>query len=553
MTGRSCHASEQAPGRTAVAVKGKIGRERPEREEGLVDAEPAACTPCACRIGAPLVAFDPYRIERFLDFDRDVLVVRMRQRLERSHAIAVRRSAPATVRGIEVVEITLRFRMDAAGAVGAEGGVVPARNAVRQYRRHRRDDGVDHRREHGRILAHRRIGRGAEELALRKDHFHRCESALIGGFVRGEQVLERDARAGFTAAVVARVVGAAQLLAYAGVIDGELAIGNVHLDVDRDALADVHAIVVKEAAHLVGAFGDRTNRGARGLLRARPDGVDRAKQHRRAMAFEQFLEQLPALDAAGQLRGNVTEQHFRQPRIVLDDAVDVFHRLAAPQQFHSAQLQAFLEHFGGVGPRARARVGAADVDPVGDDCHECDHTLRLVENRRVHDDVVQVLAERAGMVGEDDIARLDPVHAVQRDAVGHRAADHAGGKQRQALPRQRNDPPLPVHHADGVILVFVDQRTECGAHQVGLDKVGDGLKVLADDFHGDRVDPDRAVRIDTGHHAASSVKRRPTCMRISPSRPISKRSAGPTMVVEPYSSITAGPAAAKPGGSVSRE
>ena len=105
--------------------------------------------------------------------------------------------------------------------------------------------------------------------------------------------------------------------------------------------------------------------------------------------------------------------------------------------------------------------------------------------------------------------------------------------------------PSRVGEADREILVFVDIGAEGGALDIGVDLIGDRDEAVADHLERDRIDGVAArpsARLIASMLHAASAQPRPQWMRISPSAPISKRSPGQTRVVEPYSSIKAGPA-----------
>ena len=66
---------------------------------------------------------------------------------------------------------------------------------------------------------------------------------------------------------------------------------------------------------------------------------------------------------------------------------------------------------------ARSRPISSSASPVG---------------RRVHDDVVEMLAHCAGMVGDHDVAMLQFPPPVDRKPVGDGGGERIGNKDRQA-------------------------------------------------------------------------------------------------------------------------
>src|SRR5262249_7661730 len=103
-----------------------------------------------------------------------------------------------------------------------------------------------------------------------------------------------------------------------------------------------------------------------------------------------------------------------------------------------------------------------------------------------------------------------------------------------------------IGKSDREVVVFVNIRAERRPLDVSVDLVGDRHEAMADHFQRDRVDGKGPGAFLHGYHPA------PMVIRISPSAPTSKRSPGAIRVVEPYSSIKAGPVPAKPGTSAVR-
>ena len=285
----------------------------------------------------------------------------------------------------------------------------------------------------------------------------------------------------------ARIVGTTHLIADRREIDGEFAVLDPYGDIDGDRLVEVDPVIVEKASRLVDAVRDGCDRGARRRFRVAPDRRDCREHQILAMPRQQRLEELPALDAGGMLSGDVAKQHFRQPGVVFDDPQHLLHQFAAPIELHRAQVQSLLHQLGRVRPEARTGIGAADVDPMHGDDHEGDEPSAGAEDRRVHRDIVEMLAEHAGIVGEDHIPGLDPILPIGLECVAHREP-HDDGEQRQPVRRLRNAAAVGIDDPDGVILVLVDQRTEGGAHQVRLDQVGNGLQRRPDDLELHRID-----------------------------------------------------------------
>src|SRR5689334_11579041 len=99
-----------------------------------------------------------------------------------------------------------------------------------------------------------------------------------------------------------------------------------------------------------------------------------------------------------------------------------------------------------------------------------------------------MLTHRPAVVRDQHIAGVDILPTVNGDAIENREAEDIGEKDRNAATRLRNEAAFGVDDADGIILIFVDQRTEGRARQVCFDLVGDGLEKLTDDLKRDRID-----------------------------------------------------------------
>ena len=96
-------------------------------------------------------------------------------------------------------------------------------------------------------------------------------------------------------------------------------------------------------------------------------------------------------------------------------------------------MQAFLKNFGRHGGAARADHHAAYVYPVHQHAKKADQLLLgAYAHRGVHHDVVEVLAQGAGVVGEHDIPASQTVGAIDGQAIAHGRAQRVGHENRQA-------------------------------------------------------------------------------------------------------------------------
>jgi hypothetical protein len=99
-----------------------------------------------------------------------------------------------------------------------------------------------------------------------------------------------------------------------------------------------------------------------------------------------------------------------------------------------------------------------------------------------------MLADGAGVIGDDDIAFEQFVVAVKLKPVLNRRAHHVGDEDRHARGALADQVAIRIDDADGIVLVFVDIRAESGAGDVDVDLVGDGDEAAPDHFDGDRID-----------------------------------------------------------------
>ena len=160
-----------------------------------------------------------------------------------------------------------------------------------------------------------------------------------------------------------------------------------------------------------------------------------------------------------------------------------------------------------------------------------------------------MLALHGGVVAEHDVAVVQARLAVDLQAVAHRHADGVGDERRHAAGALRDQLPVGADEADREVVVLVDIGTERRALDVGVDLVGDRHEAVTDHLERDRIELGRRFfAADDFLHAQP----RPQWMHSSPSAPTSKRSPGQISVVDPYSSIKAGPWPEKPAGSAVR-
>ena len=95
------------------------------------------------------------------------------------------------------------------------------------------------------------------------------------------------------------------MIADAREVDNEIAAAHLHLNVDRNALADIDAIVIEKARHLVDAIRHSKNGSLGCLLRLAPHGGDGGEQEVFTMTRYKLFEKLLAFHAPGILSGDI--------------------------------------------------------------------------------------------------------------------------------------------------------------------------------------------------------------------------------------------------------
>ena len=131
---------------------------------------------------------------------------------------------------------------------------------------------------------------------------------------------------------------------------------------------------------------------------------------------------------------------------------------------------------------------------------------------------------------------------VELQPVLHGGAHHVGDEHRHARGALADQVAVRVDDADRIVLVLVDVWAERRARDVDVDFVGDGDKTPPDHLDGDRID-----RCGAAAQPMPAWRQWLQSMSISPSLPMVNVSRGPMSVLDPYSTISAGPCPLKPG------
>src|SRR6185312_14817357 len=129
------------------------------------------------------------------------------------------------------------------------------------------------------------------------------------------------------------------------------------------------------------------------------------------------------------------------------------------------------------------REHAADIEPMRHAAGEADEPI-LVEDRQRQGDVVQMRAGDIGIVGDEDVARLDVVFEMRELGLDRLA--HAADEHRQA-EADRYRAPVGGEETAGEIQRLVDDEVIGGTHEIGLHPAGDGEHARAHDLGNDRI------------------------------------------------------------------
>jgi len=277
----------------------------------------------------------------------------------------------------------------------------------------------------------------------------------------------------------------------AGKIDGHVAAVNNHFHANVVALA----APVDVALCLVRAVRNFRDGSAALLLRLGVEPTDGFLHHALAVPVEQ-LDEAPLAESAGrQLRTHVAHRVVRKADVVADERKHFLIDDTGFVDLQLIELQPFAPRVVCAITGAEARREAADIDPVRAN-HRERHELGFVEDRRVHHDVVQVLARGGLVVVQQHVAGAEARSAIPRDRVLHHYAQ-VRNKVRHAADVLRDQRAVRVEQRRAVVAHLVDHHVVRRALQIHAHLVGDGRQRVADDFERNGVQ--RFV------HAASSV------------------------------------------------
>ena len=484
---------------------------------------------------APVDSHGRLQLDRF---DRRVAHVALADRHRRRRAVGIGARAPAAAFDRLQHEVPVFHRIPAEERESAtERPHRCGRNAIGHGIGERRQNRVDHRRQHAAPRRHRRRELRHHQVALLNLHLEGAERTFVLRFECAGEAFVGDVGAGERAGVDR----AARLHRALREVDREVAAFYDHVDDDRDAFAMLHAVVVEERFGVIGAVGNLLDDQAALALGVVEDAFDRDLDRLRAVARVEFLEPAFGQRARGHLGAQIAHRRLRKADVVGDHPQHLLVGLTALVDLDLIELQPFLPRIDD--RRAGTETGAiaAHVDPVRAHDRKCRRFV-FEEERREDTDVVEVLSRDALVVGDHHVARREAVDPVAVHAILDHDAE-IGDEVRDAADVLREQPALDVEHGAAVIANFVDHHVVRGALEVDRHLVGDRRQRAAQHFEGDRVEPDF---FRYGHFAA------PIVMIISPLGATRISSPGKRTVVDAYSWMTAGPLTRASGPSRSR-
>ncbi|SOZ17196.1 hypothetical protein CBM2598_U10275 [Cupriavidus taiwanensis] len=282
-------------------------------------------------------------------------------------------------------------------------------------------------------------------------------------------------------------------------VDGLLDLWIGTCKIDRDLVA-LHGQRHLEPNRRIDAIAD-----CLGVIRTVRHGRDRLAHGRFAAAAQFFRQPFERIQVvlSQQLRGltlnqrktselrvEVTHDLVRHANVLTEDALQCRIHLASAQHLHDGDLQAFLEHRGGVG---RAHT-STDVRCVGDRTGPR-HQLALEEDWLTDGDIGKVAGAEPDIVGHQDVALaerfLGECFEERADGPGGRA-----DKRRDAVRSLRNRVALGVgDHACKVVGLANDGR-ERGTYERSRCLVYHRNEPPPEQLQGDSVKHDFLLRLD---------------------------------------------------------
>ncbi len=210
-----------------------------------------------------------------------------------------------------------RLGVGAEDRVAAHVPLVRGWNPLRQRRRQRVENRVEHGRQRQAPAADRRGTLGAEQFPGRKNDFQGAERTFVDFPMRRGQRFKGDPGDSHTAGRSA-IDEARHLIGDCGKVDDQLVAPDFDFDLDRDGLVHDPAVVVEKRRRFVNAVRYRAHGFAHKLVGLLPDRFDGFEKNFAAVLAADLIESLLAGAAASDLRAQITERRFRKADIVLN-------------------------------------------------------------------------------------------------------------------------------------------------------------------------------------------------------------------------------------------
>lgn len=302
----------------------------------------------------------------------------------------------------------------------------------------------------------------------------------------------------------------------ARVVDEELValLGYLGVKDDRLAADAVVVAVVLELGRAVGPLGDLRPRRR---LAVGEQPVEVCLQGLGAVGRRQLAQPGLAGGQRGDLGVDVGQQHVGVADVQLQQLPQRLVRLAAVVELERRDAQALLVDLRVVESHAAGHA-PADVGVVRFRCGVAEQ--HAVHEDRLHNvDVVQVRAAVVRVIDDVDVTRLHLTGEGAEDLPEHRR----DGAQGVGLGDRDGDQ-LALGIAEGAeeVLRVLDELRGAGALEGEGHLVDDGLEVVLDDFHGDRIEaallPHGVVpwRAELGRGRRANDRRRPARRTLPP-------------------------------------
>ena len=269
-------------------------------------------------------------------------------------------------------------------------------------------------------------------------------------------------------------------------------------DRDGDRQHPVDLRIVEHVLEAIGAVRDRGDAGAHLALGIVEQRLAGREHDRGAILGAQRLEALHADAVCRHLRAQVRQALARHLAVQQDEIQHVLLQLARPVEPDRRDAQAFLID---VGMAAIGEVGMMrEIDGPGDDA-------AVDEDRLGEHDVRQMrAAARIGVVADEHVAGAHALDRVLLEDLRH-DADEAAEMDRDVLGLAERAP-FDIEQGGRAVAPLLDVGRVGRADQRLARFLHDRGQRRADDLDGDRIERERALRLECEVHAVSRIRLR---------------------------------------------